>query len=398
MTSEPMASALGGINSSEDADSLPTAIDKHKREGAYYVWTLDEFKGILTDKEVDVCAKYWNVQQEGNIDQRFDPSGELAGQNTLCVAYEPSELAAELGISEDEVTTTLRDGRQKLLAYREQNRPRPALDDKIVVSWNGMAIGGLARAGAALQTPAYIAAAEKAVACIRTKLFDETAGTLRRVYREGPGEAPGFADDYAFLIAGLLDLYEATFDGAHLAFAERLQQTQNARFWDGDRHGFFSTPAEQSDILIRTKDGMDNAEPSVNGVSAGNLFRLASLLDEEAYERMGRQTAAAFEVEMGQHPGLFSGMMAAVVASVQGVRGLMVVGEGEAQEAVVRRFHERVTPNWTILRVGGGAESEWLRGRNGLLRDVDGGKAMVQVCEGGACRLLGDGDVDALFA
>lgn len=394
-----MASSFGGINSSEDADSLPTAIDKHKREGAYYVWTLDELKGVLTEQEAEVCSKYWSVQKDGNVDRRFDAQGELVGQNTLCVAYDTTAaLAQEVGLSEDEVTEILRDGRQKLLAHREKSRPRPALDDKIVVSWNGMAIGGLARAGAALEAPEYIAAAGKAVDCIRKNLFDEQTGTLKRVYREGPGEAPGFADDYAFFISGLIDLYEATFDSGYLELADRLQKTQNQLFWDDAKHGFFSTPANQPDILIRAKDGMDNAEPSTNGVSANNLFRLGSLLNDEGYEKMGKQTTAAFEVEMGQHPGLFSGMMASVVASTLGMKGMMVVGEGEAGDAVLRKFNENITPNYTILRVGGGVKSDWLRSRNELLKDIDGSKPMVQLCDGGVCKLLDAQCVDGLFA
>ena len=392
-----MASSLGGINASEDADSLPTSRDKHKLEGAYYVWTLDEFKSVLTEQEAEVCAKYWNVKAEGNVDKRYDIQGELVGQNALCVQHDPADLAAEMGMSEQDVRQILDDGRQKLLAYREKNRPRPALDDKLVTSWNGLAIGGLARAGAALQTSSYTSAAEKAVECIRQNLFDDNSSTLRRVYREGPGETPGFADDYAFLISGLIDLYEATFDSKWLAFADTLQQTQIKQFWDDEKHAFFSTPANQPDILIRSKDGMDNAEPSTNGVSANNLFRLGSLLNDAQYEKMAKKTVAAFEVEIGQHPGLFSGMMSSVVASKLGMKGVMVVGEDEASEAAVRKFNENITPNYTILRVGGVADSEWLRGRNELLKDLDGSKAMLQLCEGGVCRLLDAEDVDTLF-
>lgn len=397
MTTEPMLSSLGGINASEDADSLPTALDKHKREGAYYVWTMDELKGVLTEQEASICAKYWDVKSEGNVDRRHDAQGELVGQNTLCVKYEPSELAKEMSLGEEDVRRILENGRQKLLAYREQNRPRPALDDKIVTSWNGLAIGGLARAGAALQTAAYMSAAEEAVECIRKNLFDDSSGTLRRVYREGPGDAPGFADDYAFLISGLIDLYEASFNSDWLHFADTLQQTQIRLFWDEAKHAFFSTPANQPDILIRSKDGMDNAEPSTNGVSANNLFRLGSLLNDAQYEKLAKQTVAAFEVEIGQHPGLFSGMMSSVVASKLGMKGLMVVGEGEAADAVLKKFNENITPNYTILRVGEGANSEWLRGRNELLKDLDGSRTMLQLCEGGVCKLLGVEEVKTLF-
>jgi uncharacterized protein YyaL (SSP411 family) len=398
MTAEPMLSSLGGINASEDADSLQTRTDTHKQEGAFYVWTMDEFKGVLTEQEAKVCAKYWSVKSDGNIDGRYDAQGELVGQNTLCVKYEIPDLAKEEGIDEQELRRILRDGRQKLLAYRENNRPRPALDDKIVVSWNGLAIGGLARAGAALQTPAYITAAEKAVDCIRKNLFDDSSGTLRRVYREGPGETPGFADDYAFLISGLIDLYEATFDSTWLQFADTLQQTQIKLFWDEEKHAFFSTPANQPDILIRSKDGMDNAEPSTNGVSANNLFRLGSVLNDAHYEKLAKQTVGAFEVEIGQHPGLFSGMMSSIVASTLGMKGLMVVGEGEGAEALVKKFYENITPNYTILRMGAGAKSEWLKSRNELLKDLDGSRTMLQLCESGVCKLLEGKDVEALFS
>ncbi|EME47363.1 hypothetical protein DOTSEDRAFT_41782 [Dothistroma septosporum NZE10] len=397
LTSAPMASDLGGICSAEDADSLPTAIDHHKREGAYYVWTMDEFKKILTDEEVKVCSAYWGVKSEGNIDKQHDIQGELVGQNTLCVQHEPAELARELSMSEEDVKRTLANGREKLLAYRQKDRPRPALDDKIVTSWNGLAVGGLARAGAALGVPEYIAAAEKAVNCIRAQLFDEKAKTLKRVYREGPGETQGFADDYAFLISGLLDLYESTFDSQWLEFADILQQTQTKLFWDEEKFGFFSTPANQPDILFRTKDAMDNAEPSVNGVSAMNLFRLGSLLYDATYEKMGKRTVAAFDVEIGQHPGLFSGILGSVVASKMGMKGVMVVGDGDVADIALQRAREHVRPNYTVVCVGGGAKSAWLQSRNELLKGLDDSRRMVQLCDGGVCRILNLKEVRSLF-
>lgn len=403
LTSPPMVSPLGGIHAAEDADSLPTAVDKHKREGAYYVWTMDELKGLLTEQETDICSRYWNVKPEGNVDRRFDSQGELVGQNTLCVQIPTEELAKEVSLSEPAVQETLESGRRKLLAYREETRPRPALDDKIVASWNGLAIGGLARTASALQTsdaePAsqYLASASKAASCIREHLFDASSGTLRRVYREGPGDTQGFADDYAFMISGLIDLYEATFDDSWLQWADTLQQTQIRLFWDEGKHAFFSTPAEQPDILIRVKDAMDNAEPSTNGVSGTNLYRLGSLLNDEALMKKGRQTVAAFEVEMGQHPGLFSGMMGSVVASKLGMKGLVVVGDGEQASRAVRKLRGQVRPNWTLLRVGGEGKSSWLKERNGLLKDINEDREMVQLCEGTSCRLLGDGELEALF-
>ncbi|KAF2216258.1 hypothetical protein CERZMDRAFT_109199 [Cercospora zeae-maydis SCOH1-5] len=394
LTSPPMQSELGGIHSAEDADSLPSANETHKREGAFYVWTMDDFTKVLSEDELNVCAKYWNVKEEGNVDRRHDVQGELVKQNTLCVSYEVADLANELGMAEELVKQAIEGGRKKLMAYREKHRPRPALDDKIVTSWNGLAIGGLARASAALRetspdaSSSWLSAATKAASCIEKHLFDPETGLLRRVYREGPGETQGFADDYAFFISGLLDLYETTFDSNFLKFADTLQQTQNKLFWDDFKYGFFSTPANQPDLLIRTKDAMDNAEPSVNGVSASNLFRLGSLLHDETYTKMARRTVACFEVEIEQHPGLFSGMLSSVVATRLGAKSVMVVGDGQAARAALKHARENVRPNYSVLRIGGGADSAWLRTRNSLVKDVDENREMVQVCEGQSCRLL----------
>ncbi|KAK0859001.1 hypothetical protein LTS02_009536 [Friedmanniomyces endolithicus] len=370
LTTEPMQSSLGGINASEDADSLETEHDHHKLEGAFYVFSMDEFEKILTEGEVKVCAKYWNVQSKGNVDRRYDHQGELVGKNTLCVMYDTPDLAKELNVSDEEPGTASRSALSHEQAPRSlpphHNKPNPT--------------------------------SKKAAQCIKEHLFDPSTNTLHRVYRDGPGETKGFADDYAFLISGLLDLYETTFDDSYLQFADTLQQTQIKLFWDTKGAGaFFSTPADQPDILVRTKDGMDNAEPSTNGVSAQNLFRLGSVLNDESYEKMGKRTVCAFEVEIGQHPGLFTGMMSSVIASELGMRGLMVVGEGPAVEATVRLMREGVRPNMTVLRVGGGAKSEWLRGRNELLKDLDGKREMVQVCEGGTCRLLDEKGIEALL-
>lgn len=409
LTTEPIHSKTGGFHASEDADSMPTAYDEEHKEGAFYVWTADEFRKAIDDeKAAKICAEYWNVREGGNVNPRHDPSGELEDKNNLSVVKEPSDLAKQFNVSEDEVLQTIAKARSSLLAYRNEHRPRPHLDDKIVVSWNGLAIGGLARTAAALQyeepdkAAQYLSSAEKAAAFVKRELYNPEDQTLRRVYREGPGDTPAFADDYAFLISGLIDLYEATFDDQYLQWAEELQRTQLRLFFDESQAGFFSTAAGALDILIRSKDAMDNAEPSTNGVSAHNLFRLASLFDDEGYEKLAKRTVKAFEVELGQHPGLLTGLMNAVVMSRLGVRGIMVSGpgkteSGEGVDEAVRRLRTMVRPGSTVMRVGGGARSEWLRGRNGLLRDLDGSRDMVQVCEGGSCRLVKPGEVNKVF-
>ena len=229
LTTPPMHSSTGGFFSAEDADSFYRPTDKEKREGAFYVWTLKEFQSILGERDAGVLAKYYNVQENGNVSPEHDAHDELINQNVLAIKSTPESLSKEFGLSKENVIKILKDGRIKLLKHRNKERPRPSLDDKIVVSWNGLAIGALARTSAVLEgfdaanAKVYLEAAEKAAQFIKKELWDESSGTMKRVYREGPGDAPAFADDYAFMISGLIDLYEATFNDAYLEWADRLQ-------------------------------------------------------------------------------------------------------------------------------------------------------------------------------
>jgi uncharacterized protein YyaL (SSP411 family) len=229
LTTDALAAPAGAFFSAEDADSLPSHGDSEKREGAFYVWSRKELDAILTEREAEICARFWNVKHHGNVAPENDAHDEFINQNVLAIVSTPAQLAKDFGRSEDEVVEMIKSGRRKLRKHRDEHRPRPNLDDKIVTSWNGLAIGALARVGAALEqldpsrAAGYLQHARKAAGFIRSHLYDETSGLLKRVYREGPGDTMGFADDYAYLISGLLDLYEATFDESYLELADRLQ-------------------------------------------------------------------------------------------------------------------------------------------------------------------------------
>ncbi|KAF1844515.1 uncharacterized protein K460DRAFT_365473 [Cucurbitaria berberidis CBS 394.84] len=391
LTSAPMQAVHGGFFSSEDADSLYRPNDKEKREGAFYVWTLNELQDILGDRDAEILARYYNVKDEGNVAPEHDAHDELINQNVLAITTTRADLAKQFALSEEEVNKTLAQGRQKLLEHRNKERPRPALDDKIVVSWNGLAIGALARTAAALsaQDPTcsreYLAAAEKAASFLRKELYNSDSRTLTRVYREGRGDAPGFADDYAYLISGLIDLYEATFNDTYLQWADDLQQSQLHLFWDKENLGFFSTPENQTDLIMRLKDGMDNAEPGTNGVSAHNLDRLSALLEDGEYGKKARETSSAFEAEIMQHPFLFPSMMDSVVVGRLGIRHTVITGEGQRVEEWIRRYREKPTGLGTVSRIGKGLGA-WLNQRNRLVKSMDAGKEGVMVCEHGACR------------
>ncbi|KAL8803133.1 MAG: hypothetical protein Q9200_006341, partial [Gallowayella weberi] len=328
LTEPPMAAQTGGFYSAEDADSYPTHTDNEKREGAYYVWTLKEFRSVLGDRDGNICARFYGVLADGNVARENDPHDEFISQNVLKITTTPAALARQVGMTESEVVAILKEGRKKLREYRKKNRPRPALDDKIVVAWNGLAIGSLARTSTALKdidvekSTQCRKAAEGAAKLIRQELFDEESKTLYRVYREGRGDTPGFCDDYAFLIHGLIDLYEATFEEQYLEFADILQKSQISLFHDSTSSAFFTTTPHPS-LLLHLKSGMDAAEPSSNSISASNLYRLSSLLNDDGYGRLAQETVGAFEAEVAEFPHCFAGMLGSVVLGKVGVTGVV---------------------------------------------------------------------------
>jgi uncharacterized protein YyaL (SSP411 family) len=233
ISSQPLHAPKGGFFSSEDADSLSHPGDKEKREGAFYVWTRREFTEILGDRDAQIAAKYWGVDENGNVAPEHDAHDELMNQNVLTVKSDPDVLEKEFGLPRDEIVKIIENARIRLRMHREKERPRPALDDKVVLAWNGLAIGALARTAAALEaldsvkhhreSCLYKSAATGAVEFLKKEMRDGETGHMKRVWREGPGDAPAFADDYAFLIGGLIDLYEATWDDGYLKWADELQ-------------------------------------------------------------------------------------------------------------------------------------------------------------------------------
>jgi uncharacterized protein YyaL (SSP411 family) len=224
----------GAFHSSEDADSLPTRSDTEKREGSFYVFTRKELTSILGEQDAEVASKFYNVGLNGNVGKDEDLNDEFLDQNVLQIVTTPAALASEMGMSESEIVSTLKSARTRLKAWREKERPRPSVDDKVLAGWNGLAISALARASAVLEdidpdkAKEYRNAAIKAALFIRTHMYNTSTGLLKRLWRKTAGDTLAFADDYAFLTQGLIDLYEATFDSTHLEWADKLQRKSSS--------------------------------------------------------------------------------------------------------------------------------------------------------------------------
>ena len=240
--SREMTSAEGGFYSAEDADSHLIQGAPEHAEGAFFVWTKGEIEDALESGAAALFCEHYGIRSCGNVDPASDPHGELTGKNVLMEQYTVAETAARLGIPKEVVAESLDDSRKLLFTLRS-TRPRPHRDDKILCAWNGLMISAFARAGAVLQDQEFAATADKAAAFVKTRLTDPVSGELRRSYRDGKVMETGFAEDYAFLIQGLLDLYETNFELTWLQWATELQTIMDLLFWDEEGGGYFSSLA-----------------------------------------------------------------------------------------------------------------------------------------------------------
>src|SRR5206468_1580685 len=269
-----MTSKEGGFFSAEDADSPVVAgigDPGHTKtaEGAFYIWTKKEIDDALGDI-AEIFDFHYGVQPHGNAPEGSDPQDEFRGKNILIERHTIAETAKHFQKTEEEIGKLLAQSREKLFSIRAK-RPRPHLDDKIIAAWNGLMISAYARAAQVLDEARYLEIATRAAKFLRTNLYEEKSKLLYRNYRGGRSDIEGFADDYASVIQGLLDLYEASFDVEWLKFAVELQETQDRLFFDEKNGGYFSTSGKDQSVFLRMKDDNDGAEPAASSLAALNL-------------------------------------------------------------------------------------------------------------------------------
>ena len=277
----------GAFFSAEDADSdrAPAAGGGHA-EGAFYVWTRAELDRVLPPLDAALVCGHFGVEDGGNVPAELDPHHEFTGHNILRQSRPLAETAAGLGLDPVAAADRLAAALERLRAVRAI-RPRPHLDDKILAAWNGLALSALARAAVhpaaclADKRPFYLEAALRCARFVESELWLPARGVLLRAWRDGPAAIDGFAEDYACVVAGLLDLHQATLDPHWLRFAEKLQASLDARFWDEAEGGYFSAPAD-TELVLRLKDDYDGAEPTASSVALSNLVRLSILHGEPA--------------------------------------------------------------------------------------------------------------------
>ncbi len=328
-----MTGPEGGFYTAEDADSGLAADPAAHGEGAFYVWTEAELTTLLGADDARLASYFYGVLPGGNV--TGEAGAELAQQNVLYRAHTEAETAARFSLSEPVVRNRLAAVAATLTAARDR-RPPPPRDDKIVTAWNGLMISAFARAAQVLGDPAWAGEATRAASFLRSRLFDPATGRLARSWREGARDEQGFAEDYAFLIQGLLDLYETTFDVSWLAWAVQLQEKQNQLFGDETAGGYFANATGDTSVLLRLKEDTDGAEPSANSIAVRNLARIGALLHREDWLALARRTAKAFGPQLGRAPLAMPQMLAS--AGWLGGSPAQILIQGETAAPATRRM------------------------------------------------------------
>ncbi len=428
-----LTSPSGGFYSAEDADSVvgpalvagpgaglpasgsPTKKESAHAEGAFYVWTKEELVSLLGGDAEFFCA-HFDVKPEGNV--AHDPHGEFGGKNVLRQLRPLASTAEQFKLEVPAAEAKLLGCLEKLRLARTR-RPRPHLDDKIITAWNGLMISALARGHQVLggsgaegrdgplgrpqgtARPAvapYLQAATRAAEFIQRELSAPATDTLYRSWREGRSDIPGFAEDYAYLIQGLLDLYEAGFELRWLQWAVKLQARMDALFWDSERGGYFNSRADDPSVIVRLKEDYDGAEPAPNSVAAMNLIRLDWMLGLAGAREKALKTVEALRPQWSRLPQALPQLLCALELALAEPRTVVLAGDPHTAgfQALAAVLHEQLGPRRALLCAdgpfdglrAGGAAQDWLATHRSYLKAIKpiNGQATAYVCENFTCQ------------
>jgi uncharacterized protein YyaL (SSP411 family) len=346
-----MQSPEGAYYSSLDADS------EHE-EGKYYVWQRDEVRDLLSDEEYRALAPHYGLEGPPNFENR---AWHLRVVQPVASNGEALREA----------------GRRKLLAERER-RARPGRDEKILVSWNALAIRGMLRAARVFGRADWQASAERALAFVREHMWKE--GRLLATYKDGRAHLSAYLDDYAFLLAALIERLQSAYRADDLRFAQALADVLLEQFEDAQAGGFFFTARDAERLIHRPKPGHDQATPSGNAMAAWGLSRLGAITGEARYANAAERTLALFHPFMCEHPEGFATMACTLEEALRPSSLLVLRGPQSALAAWQAELAREYLPRATVLAIGDQAEP--------LPEPLDkplGGRVAAWLCSGAAC-------------
>jgi uncharacterized protein len=369
-----MRSPEGGFYSAEDADSEGV-------EGKFYVWSMNEFRTALEGEDSDFWAKVMGLREEGNFFE--EATGKKTGENILYPVRPFDEWASEARMSEEEFWSRWSRARERLLSTRS-SRVRPGRDDKVLTDWNGMAIAALAMGGWILKEPHYLSMARTAAEFVLNTLRTPD-GTLLHRYRNGEAGIEGHADDYAYLVWGLLELYRATFEPSFLEEALALTRLMSREFWDEEHGGLYMTSGRET-LPVRPKEFFDGPYPSANSVVLHNLIQLFRYTGDPEMEQLAADIIHAGAPLIAPNPAGYPYFLSGVALLRHPAKDVVIVG-GEDQETQALLEVASKHPGTAILfKADRHAQSlERVAPFTGPMERKEG-RPTAYLCSGGSCR------------
>ena len=361
----------GGFYSAQDADSEGV-------EGKFFVWSLDEVERILGRENAEVFCEYYDITGSGNFE----------GENILHIQTPLDIFAKKLRRDEAELEEILLNAKRELFEVRE-GRIKPGLDDKVLTSWNGIMIRGMAFGYQLLNDGRYLEAAEKSANFILTEL-SQPDGLLLRTYRAGKSHLNAYLEDYSYLSAGLIALYEASFNPRWLREAARLAEVMIEQFWDALSSGFFFTGKSHESLIVQSKSAYDSATPSGTAMAVHSLLRLAKHLDRADFHEKAVQALSLYYHQMENAPSGSGQLLCELEFLLSTPKEIAIVGETNADDtmAILREIHSRFLPNKIValLDPSDGQPSADAPMPLTVGKTQIDGRATVYVCENYACQ------------
>lgn len=372
-----MTSNEGAFYSATDADSVnPLKGENHIEEGWFFTWNKEEINKALQPNQANAVFSLYNLTRHGNFE----------GRNIFYVDQTHSHVAKQLGISEDKLNTTIAKSKEKLYQARKK-RPMPLRDEKILTAWNALMISAFARAGLVLNDNAYIAQAQKAAEFILQNLYID--GRLFRSYKDGKARFNAYLDDYAFFVAALLDLYEATGQVKWIKTAIELDEVLHKHYEDQKSGGFYMTSSDHEVLLARQKPGYDGAEPSGNSVAIMNLLRLHEFTTDDNYRKRIEQNFRAFSGDLKNQPMALAEMLLAVDYYLGSAKEIIIITPHSRSDAdlFLKALNQKFVPNRILLVLSQNQVSEHEKivpiVKSKIAID---GKTTAYVCQKGVCK------------
>lgn len=362
-----MKAKEGAFYSAEDADSEGV-------EGKFYVWTADEIRKVLNVYDAELAIKAYGIKDKGNF--RDEATGKLEGLNIL-------HLEQEI---EDTLKPRLDNVRTQLKAIRDK-RVRPLRDEKILTDWNGLMIGALAKAGRVFDNEEYVKTARMAADFFISSIKEN--GRLLHRYIEGEWNFSGNIDDYAFLTFGLIELYEATFDVKYLKEAFSLNKEAMELFWDDSKGGFYFTPKDGENIIIRTKEVYDGAIPSGNSIALLNLIRLSRISGDTKFERYVSDLEKAFSRTIEGAPLGYTAFLSGIEYLLGKSYEIVICGDRNSKDTknMIRALNKEFIPNKVVIFNPINEDNSEITKIAPYVKDEKAvqGKATAYICKNFAC-------------